>query len=271
LLTLCGVSETIDEVATASADEQRLQQWNRRMGPVIIVAAILPIAVSLTDAHRGHPAVWLDLASWLVFIVDFVVHIRLRKNYLRTRGGWFDLAIVALSAPWYVLPFLGPSRVFGLARLARLGRVFVVSSHGNKIKELGRRLGQAALYSGVLILVCAIVVEAVEPASNGYQNMGDALWWAIVTFTTVGYGDLYPTTGAGRFVAVLLMLGGVALIGSLAASLGSFFNKGDDTEDELQQLASVQQELLVEVRSLRAEIAALRQAQQSGAPPRDGA
>ncbi len=261
------MSDTTTAAATASADEQRLQAWNRRMGPVIIVAAILPIAVSLTDAHRGHPAVWLDLTSWLVFIADYVVHIRLRRGYSRTRAGWFDLGIVLLSAPWYILPFLGPSRVLGLARLARLGRVFVVSSQGKKIKELGRRLGQAAIYSGVLILVCAIVVEAVEPASNGYENMGDALWWAVVTFTTVGYGDIYPTTGSGRFVAVLLMLGGVALIGSLAASQGSFFNKGDDTEDELQQLESVQQELLLEVRSLRAEIAAMREAQQRPAPP----
>jgi voltage-gated potassium channel len=261
------VSETTNDPAAASADEQRLQEWNRRVGPLIIVAAILPIAVSLTDSHRGHPAVWLDLVSWLVFIVDYVVHMRLRKGYARSRAGWFDLSIVVLSAPWYILPFLGPSRLLGLARLARLGRVFVVSSHGKKIKELGRRLGQAAIYSGALIVVCAIVVEAVEPAENGYHNMGDALWWAVVTFTTVGYGDLYPTTGAGRFVAVLLMLGGVALIGSLAASLGSFFNKGDDTEDELQQLEDVQQELLSEVRALRAEIAAMRETQQGAAPP----
>ncbi len=247
---------------TERSDEQRLQEWNRRMGPVIVVAAILPIAVSVTDTSRAHPAVWLDLVSWLVFITDYVVHIRLRKGYTRTKGGWFDLGIIVLSAPWYVLPFFGSSRILGLARLARLGRVFVVSSKGQKLRELGRRLGQAAIYSAALIGVCAIVVEAVEPASNGYENMGDALWWAVVTFTTVGYGDIYPTTGAGRFVAVLLMLGGVALIGSLAASLGSFFNKDTETENELQQLEDVQQELLLEVRSLRAEIAALRQVQQ---------
>ena len=267
MLTLSGVSDTTTAEPATRTDEQRLQEWNRRMSPVIVVAAILPIAVSLTDSHRNHPAVWLDLVSWLVFVVDYVVHIRLRPGYTRTRAGWFDLGIVVLSAPWYILPFLGNSRILGLARLARLGRVFVVSAKGQKLKDLGRRLGQAALYSGVLILVCAIVVEAVEPASNGYENMGDALWWAVVTFTTVGYGDLYPTTGAGRFVAVLLMLGGVALIGSLAASLGSFFNKGDDTEDELQQLEDVQQQLLAEVRALRTEIAAIRQTQQNSAPP----
>ncbi|MFZ4718543.1 MAG: potassium channel family protein [Ilumatobacteraceae bacterium] len=252
-----------DTGAVARTDEDRLQEWNRRMGPVIIVAAILPIAVSLTDARRDHPAVWLDLASWLVFIVDYVVHLRLRKGFARTKAGVFDLAVVVLSAPWYLLPFLGNSRILGLARLARLGRVFFVSTKGAKIRELGRRLGQAALYSGVLILVCALVVEAVEPASAGYQTIGDSLWWAVVTFTTVGYGDIYPTTGPGRFVAVLLMLGGVALIGSLAASLGSFLNKGEDAQQELAEVEAVQQELLAEVRALRAEIAELRRSQQS--------
>lgn len=260
------MSETSDQTAgTATApvpgkrtDAARLEEWNRRMGPVVIVAAILPIAVGLTDAHRDNPAVWLDLVSWLVFVVDYVVHLRLRPGYARSKAGIFDLVIVVLSAPWYLLPFLGNSRILGLARLARLGRVFIVSTKGAKVRDLGRRLGQAAIYSGVLIVVCAIVVEAVEPESAGYVHLSDALWWAVVTFTTVGYGDLYPTTGAGRFVAVLLMLGGVALIGSLAASLGSFLNKGEDTEQELLDVEATQQELLAEVRALRAEIAEMR-------------
>jgi voltage-gated potassium channel len=261
------VSETIDQseetqYSTVSADEARLQEWNRRIGPVIIVAAILPIAVSLTEVHRDHPAVWLDLVSWLVFVVDYVVHLRLRPRFARSKGGIFDLAVVLLSAPWYLIPGLSGTRILGLARLARLGRVFVVSKQGKKVAELGRRLGQAALYSGALILVCAIVVEAVEPESAGYHRLGDALWWAVVTFTTVGYGDLYPTTGAGRFVAILLMLGGVALIGSLAASLGSFLNKGDNGQEELAEVEAVQQELLAEVRALRAEIAEMRRLQQ---------
>ena len=259
---MSDATDTTEVPAGGRTDAGRLQEWERRTGPIIIVAAILPIAVGLTDAHRNHPAVWLDLVSWLVFVVDYLVHLRLRPGFAKSKVGIFDLVVVGLSAPWYLLPFLGNSRVLGLARLARLGRVFVVSTKGAKIRDLGRRLGQAALYSAALIVVCAIVVEAVEPESAGYVHISDALWWAVVTFTTVGYGDLYPTTGAGRFVAVLLMLGGVALIGSLAASLGSFLNKGDDTEQELQEVEAVQQELLAEVRALRAEIAEMRRLQQ---------
>ena len=92
------------------------------------------------------------------------------------------------------------------------------------------------------------------------------MWWAIVTFTTVGYGDLVPVTTAGRFAGVLLMVGGVALIGTLAATLGSFFSGSDTTgqegstpgDDSAAGGVAVQDDLLTEVRSLRAEIADLR-------------
>jgi len=230
------------------------------MDPVLVVAAVLPLAVSLTDAHRDHPAVWLDLVSWLLFVADYAVHLRLKPGYVRSKGGIFDGIIVVFTAPLYLIPGLGRCRVMGAARILRLGRVFIVSSHSKKIRDLGRRLGTAALYSLVLIGTCALIVDAAEPASNGFKNMGDCLWWAVVTFTTVGYGDLAPITGAGRVAAVFLMLGGVALIGSLAASLGTFLNKSDQTEGELEEIIDEQAQLADEVRALRREIAELRAA-----------
>ncbi|MBI4933019.1 MAG: potassium channel family protein [Actinobacteria bacterium] len=245
-------------IATSQAERlEQLERWERRTTPLLTVAAILPIAIGLTDTHQGHPVVWLDLASWLVFIVDYVVHLRLKPSYTRSRVGIFDLAIVVLTAPWYLLTG-GSGRLLAIGRLARLGRVFVTSKQSRKLRELGSRLGHAALYSVALVLVCAAVVEAAEPASEGFVHYTDAVWWAVVTFTTVGYGDLYPTTSTGRVAAVFLMLGGVALIGSLAASLGSFLQKPQDTEDEFLELQTMQRELLAEVRQLRIEIAELR-------------
>jgi voltage-gated potassium channel len=252
---------------------ERLESWEKRMAPVVTVAAITPLAVGLTDTHHGHPVVWIDIASWLVFVIDYVVHVRLRPGYPRTRMGVFDLAIVLVTAPFYLLLSGSAPRYLAVARLARLGRVFLASGRSRKLVDLGRRLGQAALYGLALVLVCALVVEAAEPASSGFDNYTDAMWWAVVTFTTVGYGDLYPVTSTGRLAAVLLMLGGLALIGSLAASLGSFLQKSDDTEDELQDLQTTQRELLLEVRQLRADLADMRREQGSDAPavsPSDG-
>lgn len=244
------------------AIDPRLAAWERRANPVIISAAILPIVVGLTERGQSQPAVWLDLASWAVFIVDFVVHVAWQRGYLRSKLGRFDLGIVLLTAPWYLIPAFSGARILGIARLGRLGRILVVSTKSEALRSLGRRLGTAALYSGVLIACCALVVLAVEPSSSGYEHYGDALWWAIVTFTTVGYGDLFPVTAPGRIVAVLLMLGGVALIGSLAGTLGSFFAR-EDEEAEVDAMAAPTQDdefrerVLEELAALRAEVARL--------------
>jgi voltage-gated potassium channel len=251
------VNEAQLEADIATRNEARLEAWERRMSPVIIVAAILPIVVGLTERGQSEPAVWLDLASWAVFIADFVVHLAWRRGFLRSGVGKFDLVIVVLTAPWYLIPGLGGSRVLGLARLGRLGRIFVVSTKSPVLRDLSQRLGRAALYGLALMMCCALVVKAVEPPSAGFEGYGDAMWWAMVTFTTVGYGDYFPVTTAGRIAAVLLMLGGIALIGTLAGSLGSYFTAEDESHDAADT-GAVDQALLEEIRSLRREIDELR-------------
>jgi voltage-gated potassium channel len=251
-----------------TADE-RLARWEHRTGPIVMAAAILPIAVALTRRGESGPAVFIDVLSWCIFVADLVVHIRLKTRYVRSRLGVFDVAIVVLTAPWYLLPGFSGGRILGLARLGRLGRVFIASKHSQKLQDLARRLGTAAIYGILLMVVCAIVVEAAEPESSGFDTFGDAMWWSIVTFTTVGYGDFYPTSPQGRVAAVLLMLGGIALIGSLAGTLGSFLSTADAVPDEPQvdgpdASDAVTGELLAEVRLLRAEIAELRAAVQPG-------
>ena len=251
--------------------EDRLARWEQRTGPIVLAAAILPIAVAFTRRGESAPAIWIDIASWCVFVTDLVVHLRLKPRYLRSRLGIFDVVIVVLTAPWYLIPGFGGGRFLGLGRLGRLGRVFIASKHSQKLRDLGRRLGMAAAYGAMLMVVCAMVVEAAEPASSGFESFGDAMWWSIVTFTTVGYGDYYPITTEGRFAAVLLMVGGIALIGSLAGTLGSFFSSnGAVPEDAVPedavpedavpagQTPDLTGELLAEVRLLRAELAELR-------------
>ena len=77
----------------------------------------------------------------------------------------------------------------------------------------------------VIILVGALLVRSVEEGAGeaNIRSVADALWWAVTTVTTVGYGDKYPTTGAGRLLAAGLMLLGIGLFGILTASLSSFF------------------------------------------------
>ena len=74
-----------------------------------------------------------------------------------------------------------------------------------------------------MVLGAAVAYRAEHPTNPEFATYGDALWWAIVTLTTVGYGDIVPKTTAGRFDGVMIMITGVAVLGVLAGSLASFF------------------------------------------------
>lgn len=247
--------------------DPRLRAWERRVNPIIILAALIPIVVALAPRTKNDPFVFLNIASWAVFLVDLIVHLWLKRRYLRTGLGQFDLAIVVLTFPWYLIPGLGNATFLGLARLGRLLRLIWSSGTPRLIMRLIQRIGKASLYSLGLIFVCSEVVYRVEPASSGFTTQGDAIWWGFVTFTTVGYGDLVPVSQTGRFVAVVLMVGGVALIGLLAGSLAEFLSDSDQAEGLQADAAAdpgprpegdIELVLLQEVRALRSELADLR-------------
>jgi voltage-gated potassium channel len=208
--------------------DPRLARWERRANPVIILAALVPVVVGLAPRTKNDPFVVLNIVSWLVFLVDLIVHLRFKHRYLRTGLGQFDLFIVVLTFPWYLIPALAGAGVLGLARLGRIIRLIWSTGTSRLLRRLVERIGKAGLYSLGLILVCSEVVYRVEPPSSGFATQGDAVWWGFVTFTTVGYGDLVPVTATGRTVAVFLMLAGVALIGLLAGSLAEFLSDSDD-------------------------------------------
>ena len=82
-----------------------------------------------------------------------------------------------------------------------------------------------------MVLGSAAAAYALEDGAGGtIDSLGDALWWAITTVTTVGYGDMFPVTPAGRGIAAFLMLSGIALFGVLTANIAAFFVEQDQEE-----------------------------------------
>jgi voltage-gated potassium channel len=203
----------------SDGDAAFLARFDARMRLPIIVSAVLPlIVVPQTGNWVGEV---VGVVTWLVFLLDYVVQSRRRVRYGRTRLGQFDLFVVVATAPWFLLPGAGAGSFVLLLRLARLARLLMVSRGSRRLLD---RVGRVALVAlGVLVVASLVAYYAEHPTNPEFATVGDALWWGIVTLTTVGYGDIVPKTLAGRWAAVAIMITGIAVLGVLAGSLSSFF------------------------------------------------
>ncbi len=155
---------------------------------------------------------------WAVLLVEYVVRLIVtpdRRGYLRRR--WVEPATVVVP-PLQGWHLVGMERTSLLVREGEL-RVEAVLRHHSLFRVL--IAAAATLFLGAWLV---LLFEEDAKGSN-IHTYPDALWWAIVTVTTVGYGDRFPVSGGGRTVAVILMLVGIGLIGVLTATVASVFIK----------------------------------------------
>ena len=195
-----------------------LSVWERRSEWPLTAIALAFLAVyaweviaDLRGAARAGTELAMDV-MWAVFIADYLVRLALAPQ----RGRWFvrhlfDLAVVAL-------PVLRP------LRLVRLIALIGVLHRGAGMALRGRITAYTAGGVTLLVVVSSLAVLDAERGAPGtpIRTYGEAVWWALATITTVGYGDLAPVTAVGRWAAVLLMIGGVALAGVVTATLASW-------------------------------------------------
>jgi voltage-gated potassium channel len=200
-------------------DADFLARFDRIMQLPIVISAVLPLLI--VPSSGGWVGIVVGVVTWLVFLVDYVVQARHLVHLGRTGFGRFDLFVVIATAPWFLIPGAQAGEFVVLLRLARLARLLMATRGA---RRLFARLGRVALVAFGVVVVGSLVAYHAEHAVNPeFATVGDALWWGIVTLTTVGYGDIVPKTTAGRWAAVMIMLTGVAVLGLLAGSLASFF------------------------------------------------
>jgi voltage-gated potassium channel len=112
----------------------------------------------------------------------------------------------------------GGAAILMLARLGRVARVLMATAG---LRRLAARLGKVAAVAGIVLVVASLAAYQAEHATNpGFATIGAALWWGIVTMTTVGYGDIVPETTAGRLAGVSIC-SPASVLGVLAGSLAS--------------------------------------------------
>ncbi len=214
-------------VSLTAAQLQARERWQSIWNLPLIVAALLPLFV--TSPKTRWVEVAIGVGSWIVFVVDLVVQRRIAPRYLHERRGRFDLVVVLITFPYYLLPgFSGGSAILLLARLGRVVRVLMATAG---LRRFGARLGKVAMVAGVVVVVASLAAYQAEHGTNpGFATFGDALWWGIVTLTTVGYGDIVPHTTAGRFAGIVIMFTGVGVLGVLAGSLAELFHLDERPE-----------------------------------------
>lgn len=235
----------------------------------IMVVLVLPVS----DATRRLLTVY-DNAICVVFLIDFFGNLSrapTKREYFIGRRGWLDL----LGS----VPALGFFKYTALLRLARLSRLARITRllRGQKKRELiddvVTHRGQYAAFVSVtaamiVLAVCSVLVLQFESraADANITTGGDALWWALVTITTVGYGDFFPVTTAGRITGAFVMFAGVGIIGALASILASVLVPSPKTQEEPEKVpatGTVREELV----EIKAELSALRRSLSVGGEP----
>ena len=199
------------------------------LGIAWLVVAIIVVSGDLKHS-TSTVLVGILFALWVILLAEYLVRLVVTPNrpgYLKRR--WVEPATVVVP-PLQGWHFIGIERMGLLLQEGALQLEAILKHH-----SLFRVLIAAA---GTLFLGAWLVLLFEENAKeSNIHNFPDALWWAVVTVTTVGYGDRFPVTGGGRTVAVVLMLVGIGLIGVLTATVASLFMKEhtDANKEEIKK------------------------------------
>jgi voltage-gated potassium channel len=214
----------------------------------LVAAMLMPL-----DHETVQLLHYADYVVCLFFFIDFVITMYRAPNKLQYffTWGWIDL----LSS----IPMLDSLRTAGLVRALRIIRVLraLRATKSIVLYLLGLRRA-STLYAVLAVSLSLILFSSISvlyfevPANGNIKTAEDALWWAVTTMTTVGYGDRYPVTTEGRAVAVMLMTAGVGMFGTLSGVVASWFlTSRSHHHEELQQLRETVAELKELTKQLR--------------------
>lgn len=195
---------------------------------VLLVAILLSILVVALDSVAPIAAVWggsLNAAEWIftgIFTVEYVLRLLCLKQPWRYVRSFYGLVDLLSTLPTWIALFTPGAQALLVIRVLRLLRVF-------RILKLGRWVGEArflmmalrasarkiAVFLGfvsIVILISGTIIYLIEGPENGFKDIPTSMYWAVVTLTTVGYGDISPVTPLGRFFASLLMISGYGVL-----------------------------------------------------------
>ena len=221
---------------------ERLRPWfedpdsaaGRRTSWLIQIFIFLSIAVMVFDAFPEYSEPWQDLVDLLerffvtFFTLEYVLRLWVARRRLEFALSFFGIVDFLAVAPYWLAGT--DMRSLRVLRFIRLVRILKLARYSRALDRFSlawdlvhREILMFLSVAGGLLLAAALAIWQFEHEAqpDGFGNLADALWWAVVTLTTVGYGDLYPVTTGGRIftmLVLLLALGLVAVPSGLVAS-----------------------------------------------------
>ncbi len=187
---------------------------------VLLAYTLLPLPLPVREV-----LVIIDGLNAAIFLIDFLTQLIEsddKARYFFRTGGWLDLLGCLPFHPWF--------RLSRIIRSIRLWRRLALTTPVEIRLAAQRRLAESSLFmvAGLVLLVVtagSIALAAIEPRAAGatIHRGSDAVWFVFTTIATVGYGDIYPVTDAGRLVGVTLMIAGVSVFSVLTSYIASTF------------------------------------------------
>lgn len=213
--------------------------FGRAVNLAVVVAALatVPLVILQEQGNNSLAVQVADWAVWIVFVLEYAIEITLcPKRRAYAKKNWLSPLVIILSFP-LVPAMLSLTRLARVVRLLRLVRLAGVTVRA--LGELRTVLARQSLLYVLCLTILTILaggtgLTLLEPTTVK-GGVADGIWWAIVTATTVGYGDIAPQSFWGRTIAVVIMLAGVGLVSTLAASITTFF-VGQEDNAEMQEL-----------------------------------
>jgi voltage-gated potassium channel len=246
-----------DPAYSGVTDDRSAAAAKRFEFPILLAALLVVPVIFIEQSHADRAwkiaAAAANWAIWFAFAVELVVMLILvpdRRAWLRAHR--LETAVVLLAPPLFPAS-LQATRIFRLLRLIRLLRIAKIATRVNAV--------DGVRYTAFLAALSVLGGGAAFSAAENRDSTWDGVWWAISTMTTVGYGDITPTTTTGRVIGIVVMLVGIGFAAVLTAALAQSFlavrvheDVGSAQTTSPEQLVVAEADLLAELRAMTARL-----------------
>ena len=256
-----SISSLLGLAGIAEDENPRAKRWGVIFEVPMLILAIWIVAEWYLTVKDHYPAEWTAITNrviWVFFVIETILLttlVRDKRRYLL--GNWMNLLIIAMGIPllWHGQPYAGALRT--LRVLLLFGILFEMSSTTRAMLRRNH-LGLTLFVAAIVVLMAGTLMAGIDPA---IETPFDGIWWAWVTVTTVGYGDIVPESPQGKIFGALLMVLGLGLFSLLTASFSAFLIAREEEEliEQEKEVAAEEEKAIAKLERIETRLESLEQ------------